>query len=95
MIRAPGATPSSRSRETIAPTIAVPCECGGPSRQRVELLGDRALQFGVLLVGLRIDHRDGDALPEAADGLVELELAQHVLRRIALAVDGGCVSLNV
>ena len=30
MILAPGATPSSRSRETIAPAISVPCE-GSPS----------------------------------------------------------------
>jgi hypothetical protein len=58
--------------------------------ERVELLGDRALQLGVPLVDRRIDQGDGDAL---AGGdrvrLLQTQPAQHVLRGVALAGGGG------
>ncbi len=58
--------------------------------ERVELLGNLALQLGVPLVDLGIDHRDGDALAGGElVGLFELELADHVLRRVALAGGRG------
>ena len=48
--------------------------------ERVELLGDRALQFGVPLVDLQIDHRDGHALA-GRETRSRISNAECVIRR--------------
>ena len=84
--RAPGAMPSSRWCEAMAPAMPVPCACGfsGASiaLKRCAITPSRSGCGGI---DFRIDHRDRDI--GAADDAVDvgnLELLQDVLRGVAL-----------
>ena len=58
--------------------------------QRVEVLHDRAVEIGIFGVDLRIDQRDQDVFPgRDVMRLLDLQFAQHVLRRVARADCGA------